>query len=398
MSAAPPGAASHGTGGGTLDPDGEGGGVGCQPRHPGAGMQAEALAGRGAGGLSLPGGRQTASHCSRLSKRLRLPPQPPYQKSEQRAGWRPSKNHLGEKERQGPASRASRQAAARRQSAGARSRVGKRTPPPNRCMSWQPCLPPCLLSAHNSPPPTPKKKHHSTPLCMLLTPRHVALAHAGSVGTCPGWSQHHRNTGRAPCPGWGHPMAPPHHHIPEGCPPSPTGVHAGADAVPLAAEAVGVAPAAPVPEGLAGPRLPLVVPHDGEAGAGAAGVLVQGARSGDGHSPPALAGTMGCRGHPGGGPMGTSGVLGGRIKANPPVRAGPEDRIPRKRRCSPPCPPTGVTGDGGMRMEGTAPVMLTHCTGVPGGGSLVPAPEGRSSWGHPGVPGRWLLSTAEQKE
>lgn len=47
--------------------------------------------------------------------------------------------------------------------------------------------------------------------------------------------------------------------------------------------------------------------------------------------------------------------------------------------------------------RGVAPVLLTHCAGVPGGGSVVLAPGGDGTWGHSGVLGCWLLSAATQK-
>lgn len=105
-----------------------------------------------------------------------------------------------------------------------------------------------------------------------------------------------------PCWGGGRLPTPPH------ALPTPTGAHAGVDAVLLGAETVGVAPAAPVPEALAGPRVPPVVPAQREIGAGGAGVLIQGAQPGHDHRPPALPGAGGCRGQP---PEGHGEALGG---------------------------------------------------------------------------------------
>lgn len=139
----------------------------------------------------------------------------------------------------------------------------------------------------------------SQPPKTLLTPRRVALA--GSTGTCPGWAQRQPRGLWVPSWGVGGDGRPP-------TPPSPTGAHAGVDAVPLGAKTVGVAPAAAVPEALAGPRVPPVVPAQREVGAGGAGVLVQGAQPGHGHRPPALPGAGGCRGQLDGG---RGGGLGG---------------------------------------------------------------------------------------
>ena len=50
-----------------------------------------------------------------------------------------------------------------------------------------------------------------------------------------------------------------------------------------------------------------------------------------------------------------------------------------------------------MHKQGMVPVPLTHCAGVPGGGLPVLVLARGTSWGHPGVLGRWLLSAVEQK-
>lgn len=82
-----------------------------------------------------------------------------------------------------------------------------------------------------------------------------------------------------------------------------------------------------------------------------------------------------------GGTEGVSGVLGGEIGASPPGTCWGERAVGEEAQ-----PPRGV-----------APVLLTHCAGVPGGGSVVLAPGGDGTWGHPGVLGCWLLSAAMQK-
>lgn len=248
------------------------------------------------------------------------------------------------------------------------------------------------VTHHKDTPFNPPASHAPHPASRCSHPRQLRQDLPGTVtASAERW---HRNLNLAPSSFWGHPHGLP---PPVPCTPSPTRVHAGADAVLLAAEAVGIAPAAPVPEALAGPRLPPVVPHHGELGAGAAGVLVQVTRSGNGRSPPALTGAGGCCGHPSGDLRGPG--KGNQSKHPPSMCWGTENPLSGKRRCNPPppSPPTRITGHRGMHKQGMVPVPLTHCAGVPGGGLPVLVLAGGISWGHPRALGCWLLSAAEQK-
>lgn len=187
------------------------------------------------------------------------------------------------------------------------------------------------VTHHKDTPFNPPASHAPHPASRCSHPRQLRQDLPGTVtASAERW---HRNLNLAPSSFWGHPHGLP---PPVPCTPSPTRVHAGADAVLLAAEAVGIAPAAPVPEALAGPRLPPVVPHHGELGAGAAGVLVQVTRSGNGRSPPALTGAGGCCGHPSGDLRGPG--KGNQSKHPPSMCWGTENPLSGKRRCNPPPP------------------------------------------------------------
>lgn len=98
-------------------------------------------------------------------------------------------------------------------------------------------------------------------------------------------------------------------------------------------------------------------------------------------------------------PVGTPGVLGRGIRANTPQYVLGDGGPPlwEEEVQPPPSPPTRITGHRGMHKQGMVPVPLTHCAGVPGGGLPVLVPAEGIFWGHPGVPGCWLLSAAEQK-
>lgn len=237
------------------------------------------------------------------------------------------------------------------------------------------------VTHHKDTPFNPPASHAPHPASRCSHPRQLRQDLPGTVtASAERW---HRNLNLAPSSFWGHPHGLP---PPVPCPPSPTRVHAGADAVLLAAEAVGIAPAAPVPEALAGPRLPPVVPHHGELGAGAAGVLVQVTRSGNGRSPPALTGAGGCCGHPSGDLRGPG--KGNQSKHPPSMCWGTENPLSGKRRCNPPPPAPQLVSQG---TEGCTSRGWSRCRSLTAQGSLGGACR---SWcwrgaSPGGIPERW---------
>lgn len=174
---------------------------------------------------------------------------------------------------------------------------------------------------------------------MLLTLRHVALAHASSVGTCPGWSQHQPSDGTetsALSPAWAGVTPWPHPWSSEPCPPSRTWVHAGT-------------------------------------------VFAQGAWSGGGCSPSALPGA-----HPAGGPARDLGGPGRGNQSNPPSMCWGQRTPSPGRGGATSHPLIHVTGTEGCTHGGWSQSRSLTAWGSPVGAHWFQRQVGAAPGGSPG--------------